>query len=121
MRAMTATERKVMLALAKVVGSEQERNQLLLDIQNCTVEDMASDGSMVRFQIAGYDRPPQHGRDTFRGEDRFPIEGLVRDADGGEMDVLLFSDRNNRVLELELVKHAGGPVLGADWNSFKVK
>lgn len=45
----------------------------------------------------------------------------MKDVDGGEMDVLLLSDKNNRVLELELVKHAGGSVLGADWNTFKVK
>jgi hypothetical protein len=121
MRAMTAMERKATLALAEAVGSEKDRNQLLLDIRNCTVEDMVPDRSLLRFHVAGYKRPPQHGRDTFRGEDRFPVEGSVKDADGGEMDVLLLSDKNNRALELELVKHAGGPVLGADWNSFRLK
>ena len=121
MRELTTMEKTVTLALAKAVGSEKERSQLLLDIQNCAVEDMVRDGSMLRFHIPGYKRPPQHGRDTFRGKDRFPVEGSVKDADGGEMDVLIFSDQNNRVLELELVKHAGGSVLEPDWNSFKVK
>lgn len=121
MRELTTMEKAVTLALAEAVGSAKDRNQLLLDIQNCTVEDMVPDGSMLRFHIVGYEHPSEHGRGTFRGEDRFPVEGSMKDADGGEMDVLLFSDKSNRVLELELVKHTGGPVLGPDWNSFRLK
>ena len=121
MRELTTMEKAVTLALAETVGSEAERDQLLLDIQNCTVEDMVPDSSMLRFHIPGYERPPQLGRDTFRGKDRFPVEGSITDADGGEMDVLIFSDQNSRVLELELITHAVGPVVGPDWNNFKLK
>jgi hypothetical protein len=121
MRKLTTMERSVILALTEAVGSEGGRNQLLLDMQNCMVEDMVPDGSMLRFHIGGYERPPQLERNTFRGKDRFPVEGAITDADGGEMDVLIFSDQNSRVLELELVKHAGGPVEGPDWSSFRLK
>jgi hypothetical protein len=121
MRELTAAEKMVALELAKLVGSDAERTQLLLDIQNSTVEDVVPDGSMLTFHIAGYERPQPHGRDTFRGSDRFPVEGFVVDADGSDIDVLIFSDKNGRILELELVKHVGGSLLAPNWKSFKVK
>lgn len=114
-------EKNVALAMAGAVGSDMERNQLVLDIQNCTIEDMVPDGSILQFHIDGYERPPFRGQDPFRGEDRFPVEGSIKDADGEEMDVLIFSDYNNRVLELEFIRYADGPMLGPDWSSFKLK
>jgi hypothetical protein len=121
MRKLTVMEKMAALALANAVGSDAERSQLLLDLKNCTVEDMVPDGSILKFHIDGYERPPFRGQDTFRGKDRFPVEGLIKDKDGGEIDVLIFSDQNNRLLELELVKHLGGPVEDPDWNSFTLK
>lgn len=121
MRALTAHELASVLALANAIGSDKERNQLLQDLKSCEVEEAAPDGSRLVFHIRGYRRPPYRGQDTFRGRDSFPVEGAVVDADGGEMDVLIFSDQNGRVLELELVKHMVGSVLGPDWTSFKVK
>ncbi len=121
MRPLIAHEQACVLMLANAIGSDAERNQLLQDLKNCEVEDAAPDGSRLIFHIKGYKRPPYRGQDTFRGKDGFPVEGAMADADGGEMDVLLFSDQNNRVLELELVKHAGGPIIGPDWDSFRLK
>jgi hypothetical protein len=81
MRVLTEFERNTIVALAEEAGSDKERDKLLLDIQNCTVGDMVSDGSMLKFHIAGYERPPFRGQDTFRGKDRFPVEASITDAD----------------------------------------
>lgn len=120
MRPLTDLERKAVSALANEVGSDEVRNQLLLDLEHSLVEAVSPDGSRLMFHVRGYERPPHRGQDTFRGKDGFPVEGTMHDADGAEMDVLLFVV-HGRVFELELVKHMGGPVLGPDWNSFRVK
>lgn len=121
MRKLNPKEKGIALAMANAVGSDIVRNQLLQDIQNCTVEDLVADGSMLRFHINGYARPPFQGQDTFRGADRFPVEGSIKDADGAEMDVLIFCDQNDRILEFEFVKHTGGTVMGPNWESFQLK
>ncbi|WP_199097667.1 hypothetical protein [Dyella sp. ASV21] len=121
MRALNDLEHEAISALANQIGPDDQRGQLLQDLKHCVVDDALSDGSMLKFFIEGYDRPPYRGQDTFRGKDGFPVEGVIKDADGGEMDVLLFSDQNKRVLELELVKHDGSPVLGPDWHSFSLR
>lgn len=120
MRKLTNFEYKAVSAMAEEVGSDEEREQLLLDIQNCAVEDASPDGSRLIFHIEGYQRPPHRGQDTFRGKDRFPVEGAMKDGDGAEIDVLLFVV-HGRVYELELVRHIGGSVIGPDWRGFKLK
>lgn len=121
MRLLTDHERRVVLAMANEVGSDTERAQLLSDLDHCVVEDVLSDGTRLMFHIDGYQRPPYRGQDTFRGKDRFPVEGILRDADGADMEVALYSDQNDRVLEFELVKQSADPVCGPDWHSFKLK
>ena len=120
MRPLTDLEKKAVLAMANEVGSDEVRNQLLLDLDRPLVEAVSPDGSRLMFRIDGYQCPPHRGQDTFRGKDGFPVEGTMHDADGAEMDVLLFVV-HGRVYELELVRHMGGPVLRPDWNSFRVK
>lgn len=120
MRTLSAMEKGAAMALANAVGSDAERNQLLSDLESCSVEDVLTDGTRLVFHIPDYQRPLYRGQDTFRGKDRLPVEGTILDKDGGEMDVLLFLDQNNRVLELELVKHNGEPVAGPNWHSFRL-
>jgi hypothetical protein len=120
MRRPTQGEYAALLAMAEEVGSDEEREQLLMDIKRCFVENANPDGSILRFHIDGYQRPPHHGQETFRGKDRFPVEGLMRDADGTAMDVALFVV-HGRVYELELIKHTVGDVVAPDWTTFQVK
>jgi len=121
MRALTDSERHAILALAAEFKSDVERNQLLADLDHCAVEEKVPDGSLLVFNISGYSRPPGHKQSLYRARDGFPAEGSVKDADGAEMDVLLFADQNNRVYELEIVKHLPSSVVKADWSTFKVK
>lgn len=121
MRQLTESERVALLALANEVGKDGEREQLLSDLKHCLVEDAPPDGSRVVFHIDGYHRPPYRGQDAFRGKDQFPVEGVVMDADGTEMDVAIYADHNDRLLEFELVKHAIEPIVQPNWHSFRLK
>ena len=120
MRTLTALERTAVLALAAEIGSDEERNQLIEDLGHCKV-DVLSNGGRLMFHVEGYERPAYRGQDTFRGRDGFPVEGIVLDRDGTEIDVALYSDQNNRVLELELVKHSIVAIPTADWATFRLK
>jgi hypothetical protein len=120
MRKLTQAEYAAVVVLAEEVGSDAEREQLLVDIENCSVETTNRDSSILLFHIDGYERPPHRGQDTFRGKDQFPVEGTVNDADGAEMDVALFVV-HGRVYELELIKHATGDVVAPDWTTFRTK
>lgn len=119
-RKLTDGEYQAVLALAGCVGPDEEREHLLTDIGNCMVEGVNHDDSILRFHIDGYQRPPHRGQDTYRGTDRFPLEGRVTDADGADVDVLLFVV-HGRVYELELVKHSADDLMGPDWATFQLK
>lgn len=121
MRALNDSERHVILALAGELKVAEERDQLLEDLENCEVDEATTDGSRLEFFIPQYKRPVGHRQGAYRAKDGFPVEGVVNDADGAEIDVSLFGDANNRLYELELVKLIGGPVIKPDWRTFKVK
>lgn len=121
MRRLTALESKALFRMANEVGKDDERDQLMDDLGHCLVQEESPDGSRVIFHIEGYRRPPYHGQDSFRGKDQFPVEGVIKDADGVEMDVALYADENNRLLEFELVKHAVDQIIDPDWGSFRLK
>jgi hypothetical protein len=121
MRSLTESERRVILLLADQFKSSEEREQLLVDLDRCSVRETVADGSILAFDIAGYQRSSGHGRGQYRGKDGFVVDGLVKDADGTEMDVMLLADANHRVWEFEIVRYHPGSVIGPDWSTFRVK
>jgi hypothetical protein len=119
-RPLTDAEKRATMMLASAIASPEEREQTVEDACHCKVDDLLRDGSRLIFHIEGYQRPPYRGQDTFRGKDGFPVEGAVLDKEGNAIDVTLYSDQNNRLLELELIKltsHVGNP----DWETFHLK
>jgi hypothetical protein len=121
MRDLTTEERRVILMLAAKFGSDEERAQLLADLDRCSVKETVSDGSMLVFDIADYQRPLEHGRWQYRQKDGFIVDGVVKDADRSDMDVILLADLNHRIWEFEIVRHGFGSVIKPDWSTFKVK
>lgn len=107
--------------LAEQFGSEDEKEQLLTDLDHCFVSETVPDGSILSFEIEGYKRPPEHGRWQYRQRDGFVIDGTVKDADGTDMEVMLLADANHRIWELEIVRHNTGPVIRPDWRTFTVR
>ena len=120
-RALTDEERRVILQLAAKFASDEERNKLVTDLDRCLVSETVPDGSILSFDITDYQRPPGKGRWQYRQKDGFVIDGVVKDADGSDMDVMLLADANHRVWEFEIVRHHPGSVIKPDWSTFKVR
>ncbi|SRR5581483_572261 len=121
MRGLTEEERQAIVTLAAELKSDQEREQLMVDITHCAVEERTPDGSLLTFIIPGYERPAGHKQSSYRGKNGFPVEGSMRDADDAEMSVYLFADGNRRIYEFELHKHAIGEVIKPDWSTFRAR
>lgn len=113
LRALTTDERSIISAIAQELEAP-DRIQLLADLENATARTVATDGSLIEFEIAGYARP------AFRGENPFDVEGRVLDNDGAELLVLVHADHNGRLLELELVRFERGEVIGPDWSTLQL-
>ena len=121
MRALKDEERRVILMLVEKFGADKERDQLLADLNHCLVNETVSDGSILSFDIADYQRPIDKGRWQYRQKDGFVVDGVVEDMDGLEMEVMLLADANHRVWEFEIVRHHPGAVVEPDWSTFKVR
>jgi hypothetical protein len=111
----------VILMLAAKCGSDEERAQLIADLGRCSVKETVPDGSILSFDIADYQRPADRGRWQYRQKDGFVIDGVVKDIDGSEMEVMLLADANHRVWEFEIVRHHPRSVIKPDWSTFRVR
>jgi hypothetical protein len=120
MRSLTQPELQAIRQLAESVGAEDLRTQFLADLEGIMVEDMTSDGAVLRFHIEGFRRPPDDGQDTFRGSDGFPVEGFALDGDGMETEIIVYV-QERRLYELEFIRHDNGDLVGIDWRTFRVK
>ncbi|MGA7780608.1 MAG: hypothetical protein WCA85_23305 [Paraburkholderia sp.] len=86
-------------------------DRLLSDMEVARARPTLADGSIIRFELDGYDHP------TRGGQDLFPVEGSMLDQDGSKVDVLLFNDSNDRLYELEFVRWDLGDLICPDWTT----
>lgn len=114
MRPLTDEEKSLIANFANRLG-EEERRQLLEDMEKATAKLGTPDGSRVMFDIAGYERPP------YRGQHSFGVEGRKSDSDGIELSVLLHADENGRLLELELIRWDSDDLLGPRWETLRLQ
>jgi hypothetical protein len=114
MRSLTDEEKALIVNFASGLG-EDERAQLLRDLQNASAASATPDGSRVVFDIAGYERPP------YRGQHPFGVEGRMLDSDGTDLSVLLHADENGRLLELEFIRWDSGDLLGPRWETLRLR
>ena len=112
MRPLTNGEKSLIANFASRLG-EEERQKLLADMENATATLGTPDGSRVKFDIAGYERPP------YRGQHSFGVEGRMLDSDGVELSVVLHADENGRLLELELIRWDSADLLGPRWETLR--
>lgn len=112
-RPLTPQERELIDRIADRLD-ERQRRQLLDDATVATAEAVNDDGSIIRFHLEGYDRPP------YRGQHAVPVEGIVQDADGASISVLLHQDENNRLYELEFVRYDDGDLMAPKWDTLKL-
>jgi hypothetical protein len=113
MRSLSDNELQLITRIAEKLTPD-ERTQLLADATNSTVESVVSDGSRLIFHIAGYRRP------LYEGQRLYGAEGTILDGDSAELEVLLFADKDGRLLELEFVRYDPGDLVGPRWETLKV-
>jgi hypothetical protein len=119
MRKLSKFEYMALCALADKIDPSEVRQQVKSDIVNCTV-DAVSSNSILKFNIEDYNRAPYSGQRVFFGVDRFPVGGSVKTVKGQEVELWLYADGNNRLLELELNNWSDAPIADIDWSTFRV-
>jgi len=111
-RDLTDTEKLLISRIAAMLSDDARRQTLLDDMASATAEVFATEGALrIVFHISGYERPP------YRGQHSFGVEGKLNDIDGELLITDLFADENDRLLELEIIRYADGPIKGPDWQS----
>ncbi len=113
MRALKREEIELLRAVALRLP-EREQSRLISDIENSTAENILPDGSQTRFIIAGYDRP------LYNGQQSLSVEGRMRDSDGVELTVLVYTDENGHLLELEMIRWGDGELIDPQWTTLKL-
>jgi hypothetical protein len=113
MRALTAEEESAVRWFAEQAGGAQ-RLSLLGDLADASVEEIRDKQLTIRFEIEGYKRPP------YRFERPIPIDATAQDADGASLAVVLSTDANGRLFELQVMRFEHGPVLRPDWSTLRL-
>lgn len=111
-RPASAIERMIVARMCEGLPAAQ-RAQMLTDLASASVEPLNDDGSILRFQLQDYTRLPGIGR-------RVAVDGTANDRDGAHLNVILFTDENDRLYELEVVRYDEGNVIGPDMETLKV-
>jgi hypothetical protein len=113
LRSPSDNEMQLIARIAEKLAPD-ERAQLLADAANATVESVVPDESRLIFHIAGYRRP------SYDGQHSYGAEGTMLDGDSAELEVLLFADKDGRLLELEFVRYDPGDLVGPRWETLNV-
>jgi hypothetical protein len=105
MRSLTVVERALVEAIIDALPQAQA-DAVRADLGQSRVEDANGDGSLLVFKIEGYDRPQGTGQHAF------PAEAMLQDKDGAQLSVALYTDKNDRLFELEIVRWGDGLIIG---------
>lgn len=99
---------------------EGKRIRCLVGENACPPEDVGGACAYFDFMVRSCE---QYGFDDQCGD--YPAglygDGIAKDADGSDMDVMLFARANHRVWEFEIIRYHPGPVNNPDWSIFQVK
>ncbi len=114
MRPLTPSERAALVRLGDKLPNA-ERDRFLRDLEGCGVSSQTEDNSRLLFELCSYVRP------EYKGQHAYPVEGLVKDADGTELTVCIYADHQDRLLELELIKWGDAAIQRPDWDSFEIR
>ncbi len=113
-RRLLRPEEKLLIFNAARCLDGERAGRLLSDMDCATARSELPDGSIVGFEIDGYDRP-----ETWQ-QRPVPVEMEVDDEDGAEISATLYTDSNDRLLEMELIRRCGGPVVRPRWQTLRL-
>ena len=113
-RPITDLERTLIARMIERLPTDQQAS-LMNDLALATAEPLNDDDSIIELMIEGYQRPRLSGRNVL------PVDGIVKDADGAHIELILFSDENDRLFEFEIVRYGDGSVIGPDWGALEFR
>lgn len=113
-RRLLRPEEKFLISHAARLLDGERAGRLLSDMDCATALSELPDGSIVGFELDGYDHPEPWQQRTI------PVEMEVDDEDGAEISATLYTDSNDRLLELELTRRCGGPVVRPRWQTLRL-
>lgn len=111
-RPLMESEKTAIYHLAEILPVAM-RSQIITDLSCASVEPLNESGSIIRFEIENYRRVPNMGR-------RAIVDAVAKDSDGAHLNVILFSDENDRLYELEIIRFEDGDVIAPDWKTLTV-
>lgn len=97
-----------MLEIIKDSLGELEASELQRDIEGARVVQISPDNTVFQFDVTGYRRP------CYSGQKPYSMQLFGTTDDGRKVAVILFKDRNCRLLELEIIPlflDVGRPIL----------
>jgi sugar/nucleoside kinase (ribokinase family) len=112
MRPLAEHERRLIERLAANLDVE-DRRRLLGDLACARVAEERGDGACLIFDLDGYVRP-----DT-AGQRLYPVEAETGSGDT-VMTILLYSDANGRLLELEFIGWIDGTKIDPRWSGLRI-
>jgi hypothetical protein len=100
-RKLNERERELLEKLldAEFAGRDEWRSQL----DSMTCKQVIEDGTLILRCDAGLPLPTKYMK--------LGVEGMCKDADGGDIAVLLHADSNGFLRMLEILKYDGSPVI----------
>jgi len=113
-RPLTPIEVRILGFIAEIL-SEEDKRAILDDAPRLSVR-ASEDGTLLEFDIEGYERPPYSGQHTFD----IDVDVRVDDIDGAHISIILFGDQNSRVLELEYLRWDFEEIRAPLWETLRV-
>jgi hypothetical protein len=101
LRELKKQEREILQALLEVEfpGLDQWRTQL----DSMMVTQVSDDGTLILHPSGGLPLPTDYAK--------LGVEGMYKDADGGQVAILLHADGRGFLRMLEVLKYDGSPIL----------
>lgn len=112
MRSLAEHERRLIERLASKLDIDVRR-RLLDDLASAQVLEERAGGACLVFELEGYVRPP------LQGQRLYPVEGESGSGDS-KITILLHSDENGRLLELEFIDWIEGAKIDRSWDDLRI-
>lgn len=109
-RVFSAQEQRFVQLVAERLP-EPDRAQLLADLALGVVSE---EGDFLAVELRNYERP------EYAGHSSLPFEGKLRDLTGEPVSILINTDQNDRLLEIEFIWWASQKGTELDWSTLEI-
>lgn len=110
-RPLNANEIRIIKRFAEHLSKDDQR-QIFCDLAGLSIRSATEDGEVFAFEIEGYERPP------YTGQRDVDVDARVLDSDGAVIGIVLYTDQNGRLLELEYIRWDLEKIQDPQWDTF---